>query len=522
MFQLHSVLGAVIRFTDHPYFERVWIWQEMCLAKKLVFAYETKLLSFEIFHWLFLRLYTAKSKIMDGRLRFAKPEADSKVESKREAALEGHIGVISKSVSPAILQCLRLSSMDIFLLLKEVRRQVLKQDGTITIVAKYALRDWARIFHATHPKDDVYGLLGLTRHRITVDYSSKTSIGEVFAQDIVIGLEDWRLEPGGLAELRFLRQVGLFITPPDTKPDELVPSWVIPYHFTRKDTAWFTPDQSYLSDSETLRNAASAKVSLENLELHAHGIEIGMVGMTLTDLLSVRLDIWTVVSVLCKSITLLTQNGKRRTYSNKPFRTFFQAASLQAISEVDPVFLPRSLLWLSGLRGGSSWLQFENGQIRFHNDDKHQWDSLSCSTDGGFVIWYAETFSSEDRNIAELEKLLYNPIPEPGELPISFFNDRIPQEHLLDLDSNIGASYLKRTLFTTKSGLIGTCPFGVKQGDVVVVLKGSTTPNLLRISEQTKDVKRWHNVGPCYLPDLIDFLENGDVLSGEAKKFILI
>ncbi|KAF7922516.1 uncharacterized protein EAE98_008042 [Botrytis deweyae] len=215
---------ALQEFMDLQYWERAWIYQELVLSKDLVFFHTSERTFLHVLKFValwagFLEMQTRPRKI------------DS---------------YLWKTI-------IDLSSFKPLVMIKQSRlliitkKTVTSQDRDLYL-ALLRLQDLISTeLKATDPKDHVYALQGLTGSNLIPDYSSNTSVADVYIEFCVEGVET--LRRSNLPFLYFLRGAGYANKAPEG-PE--LPSWVPNYPGCSTNGNAYQP--SYLVSSTEKRN----------------------------------------------------------------------------------------------------------------------------------------------------------------------------------------------------------------------------------------------------------------------------
>lgn len=507
-----SVWRSIMAFPEHPYFTRVWIWQEICLAREFTFIHGVESLNYTKVRAVQHCLDYLRMEIEVGKLTYVSAMQHSGVKQ----VLDGETRFVHRHVNSMVLANLRLTKQSCFAMLRDIRQEILHQDGGLDTRLKFGLSHKASNLQATNPKDFVYGLLGLTEHAITVEYDDRIPLGQVFAADASLFLTAWQTLPSMSHELLFLDIAGSYLVPPSDSMKELVPSWVPAYHLWNNRRS--VPRIRQSLGLKSLESSPGAEISLENQELRVSGTRVGRVRLVMSGPLNKTSQILRGTLLFSDLLIRAKHGGHFPVVSSKPMRTLFQAATLQNVWEDNPQFLRRSLAWLSYLTLDSDLIVRDN-RVMLSDLDGSLWKYFGFPTGEDFVQWYGANFSSLSTNIKALEEILSTRDPTDGPLGKFFFRIHIPREDALALDHDIGNTYPARMIFLTDNGLIGSGPYSMQEGDDVVVFKGAEAPNILRRTQVSNGDSKYENIGPSFLPELMNEKVEG---LQEMERFVLI
>jgi hypothetical protein len=512
--------GRVFTFSDHEYFNRVWIWQEICLAKHLIFVHELQALPWEVTRMIFGFLGEAHKKMTSGTLVYLPLISGSPM----SAEVQSFKIIIPSSTNPEIPEHIgsaRFSNLYFIADIKEERRD---SDDLppyeLGRIMRWVLRSQIPHLRASNPKDYIYGMLGLTREDIEVIYDESCSLGKLYAGDFASYLVDWnndRTLRGSVEELVLLRYSGLYMVPQDAIGDSTVaiPSWVPAYHFSTKQNRVFIPCQPSpsLNQMAELKVAEGAVIDIENLQLHVSGVEIdSIIGVEPT--FGDNVEDWTLSVVIFLSLNPEIPQTSQYTRAILAF----QASSLETSSySRDPLFVDKMLIWLQviGLLGD---LILNNGRL-VTNDIR--WRLFKCEDGTDFVRWFSNSLVSSGEVEPRLTMLLGDLTGEDGASYDSRMAiERVSRKAIIESDYSVEFGASGRGLFVTSKGLVGSGPRCAQNGDMVVFFKGSDRPSIIRkVEGKEGESDKWLHVGPCYLPQLA----SGEIEGlNEVKRFTLV
>ncbi|KAK1508643.1 hypothetical protein CTAM01_02429 [Colletotrichum tamarilloi] len=142
----------------------------------------------------------------------------------------------------------------------------------------WQLMSWNHTLSATDPKDNIYGLLGLTNLPLIPDYSPDVSVASVYVEYFAQNLAYWKRTGRG-KELELLPMAGLHMTMGATQPlvTPDLPTWVPNYpHAWIESNRLFEPIIGDADNGVFGSNVLDANISGER-HLLVSGIRIGKV-----------------------------------------------------------------------------------------------------------------------------------------------------------------------------------------------------------------------------------------------------
>ncbi|KAH8723038.1 hypothetical protein GQ44DRAFT_338174 [Phaeosphaeriaceae sp. PMI808] len=508
-----------ISFSEHQYFKRVWIWQEICLTRVLVFTHK-----FQSLTWLLLKALSKmfsdiRSDMENGFLGDIATVPALQV-SKDVRAPQIYISSTVNRRIPEFIGVRPVAVVEILTSITEIWHDTTELPDPKLKLNLWILRMQTVRFEATNRRDYIYGLLGLSQEPIEVVYDNRRSSGQLSAGEFASYLSDWKNDAemqNGLDELFLFQYSGLYAAPNDTLEELGMPTWVPAYQFIGSHTGSFLycEPPSHIDFTAKPKLAEGPFADVESLRLHISGVELGSVKLVEPDTRHIRPE-WGISAIIFFALGLQVQR-----YSPQYLLLlFFQATALSTSSyPQDPLFVNKVILWMMriGLMGD---LILEQGRLVTNG---RIWKEMGCENGTDFVRWFTSSFiPSGGGNVEEkLTTLLDDVADEKGEssLDETKLRMRLSTRAFIEVMTPEIRSHgsQRRGLFLTTSGLIGSGPRCIEQGDVVVFFKGDRQPHILRKVDDW-DGDTWLNVGPCFLPQLA----NGEIEgSHDVKRFTI-
>jgi hypothetical protein len=448
----NSSWDALWYFQNSEYFQRAWVRQEVCLAKNLIFIHGASAVNFSI-------VSTVCSGIdLAGKHLLA-------------TVTENYGDQSSKRISPAITDALMSWDADTILDLSSYKAQIARQDP-FTLRERWGISLMGTETIASNPKDYIYGFLGLNGLDITPDYTANTSLGQVYAQYITRWLVDSRAVtlqdtdnvqsfPDLNLELWFIRLGGLGLS----SEKYGVPSWAPAYHKLDPLKTYLIPREDACAKLPMLLTAEGP--NLQGLDLLASGIVLDKIASIMVDSVIDMMNDKRMIEFCADYL------GRSRTEDGtaRLLEPIFRASVLNSELQPDRTFLADVLAWLSCLvrREGVS----EDSQLKL----------LGLVDSGRFTEWLLQKFSSvREEEVSRLG----------GSLPM--------QSSAQHRKVQVPITLLGRQhrLVETTRGYLGHAPSCAKPGDVIVILKGSPLPSVLR-----KVDDYYLHVGCCWVYEYV-------------------
>lgn len=266
----HTMFDAMMEMMILPYWGRVWIIQEIVLARRVLFLSRGRTLPLRKIIQVYKYLQ-ALGKQCDYR------HCPDYIDQPSWALVTGTL----PSVMEPILRILGV---------KEARES---QDssgtegaGTVMNTApfnyKWDVMKWSSAYFATDPRDHVYGLLGLIEHDIKIDYSDTNTAAHVYCDFVERWLRDYpdeTLIPEGESypELWFLGQAGAGY---HIEAVVGLPTWVPDFANSSKvaegESIWMNPDACNADRDLTIAEMQRAKY-VRISSLHCAVIKVSMI-----------------------------------------------------------------------------------------------------------------------------------------------------------------------------------------------------------------------------------------------------
>lgn len=197
----NKVWSALELLCHLPYWQRVWIVQEIALAERLLFISPSTSASRETVGAVCTVLSLISGELNKGCL--SRPHFVSRSTWQALSLANGFKCKYSLIARVTMCRYTLIRRRTATVKLRQIMNTMLARIGSIC--------------GASHPKDHVYGTLGLSSLRIIPDYSSEKSVGDVYVEFVSAVMEGD--EESGLS---FLSQAGIGLFENDLK----LPSWV--------------------------------------------------------------------------------------------------------------------------------------------------------------------------------------------------------------------------------------------------------------------------------------------------------
>lgn len=441
------------------YWSRVWIFQELSLAKELMFFTSDTAIHVNVI----LQAEKALSVITNivQRPRIVWPEFVSE-------SVRAHM--CSQFWNWTALERL-LAGRDRAARVHETK------DAVIEEVTAWTLSFYGRRMLATNPKDHGYGLLALTRLNLTPDYSPSTTIGQVYG-DFVARLIDFHannrhpsIEPHELFFLEwagsglYKNNLGLPTWAPNF-PEESIHNLAGPSIDANADDDVFPEGTTIAFVQDLVLNVSGTKIdTIEHID-DAPGESSWYDGTMLA---------------FMKQIVLPTSRYP------KPLKTIVTMIRLQHDTSqlpLDHLFYALHFLEFMLLTAGSETLQhLHDLGISWDDFDNAFPKAFSDRADEAFHPWKRGFLTQDEARRAEFHA------------------------ELIDVVASDLTMLRKRwQFFLSLDGYLGFCPPKTLPTDEVYILKGCGTPVILRTVDNHCEF-----VGTCFMPDSIN---------AEAKTFL--
>ena len=484
-----SPLKHVADFFRHTYFRRLWILQEICLARELVLFHGEYWLPLEALEILFGAFYHIYERYRD-------PELARKF--------------IPQIASTVVLALIRSSRVEPLQMIHQIRNSLHDKAPDspspaeflqLDVFDRWTLYKYAMNLQATNPKDYIYGLRGLTGQPNDIIYDNdRLTLGRLYAEHVTNFMKDFHRNDAlkkDANELTMLSTAGLCMVPPSqTDNIELsVPSWAPALHFASQSPGTFRECiPASMQIKNILDTAPKTYVSLKSLELTASGIELGRIAFMDAEENTLKFI----------ASTLSRENEKGRSsslHSKGLIKVFFQAVTMgKRFNIADPLQADGMLTWLV-LHGLMDDLVWEKGRLKITGE---RWMLLGCRKGEDFKDWFDDNLSCGAGLENITEQLLANLVgPDGSPLNTSALKILLHGPLNISFEWSFRHGAYERGLFITDREMIGSCPLCAKEGDTVVFFKGGDRPFVIRMAEdQAEGDIKWLNVGPCFLPEL--------------------
>jgi Heterokaryon incompatibility protein (HET) len=446
---------SVWALVQSSYWSRVWIFQEVCLAKKLLLVHGKVSLDYASFTVVCVLLNLFKSLFAEHNI--AKPDF----------------------VSPGVWRIVYQKDLNCDHIIHQgLVRESVQLGRTLSAAQQWLFADFTSTLKATDHKDHIYGLLGVTSLKITPNYDKP--INEIYTEYISAWLHDRsQLDPGNSLifnmellskfknELFFLPYAGIgrFDNPYN------LPSWAPNY------PAVSTPEGTVISVGLADRgvfNDSDPSPFIKNQILHVSGVRCEKIGAITSDALT-RSNLFRILAgyiarrdYYMPQITLL-QAFYRILLLERNMKDGPQAV-FQALGFLRFILFPdsgdsrglRLKLVILGLEYGASFLDsfgtnFFPGRRLEGDGIEDAWTQLiECSqaVENGLGV------------VSSALKIL-------------------------------GHGY--RFFETQPAGFLGLGPKDMVGGDWVCILKGCPTPVLMREESRGFGRNGWRFVGSCFV-----------------------
>ncbi|KAF2679838.1 HET-domain-containing protein [Lentithecium fluviatile CBS 122367] len=461
--------------TSNPYWTRVWILQEIVLAREVVLVSGT-----EVLDWRALA-------------------------STREWLLEvqdrNNLGDRPEYISDPFW--LRLLYLDVKTVgqveygRKVYQAQTRYHDNTgnnpkrvLTLTGFLLTHQLCDRYRATDPKDYVYGYMGVTRLRLAPDYSAEKKVAAVYCDFVAHWFSECLDRPDeaqslSLCDLWFLSDAGVGYTFSQTCPD--LPSWApnfagLSIATSRNDSRrilWTSSKESYIfaDYNETPR--------LVGPSLHCAAILLGpfySIGPPISFcpdfLVDAQLAFWIRASVLQSPQYRSTRRHKLRAILDIIYRERWEA--IDGLDELQQLVTMFSLI--IGPRPDFEKIPKERLRTEL----------LTCM---------AEFCENSDE-----------PLDATNFLPRNVFRDKKERENATHHQWRAYEQSIGLRIAETRDGYLGLFPPHIAEDDVLCLLKGCSVPVVLR-----KIGSQYQHVGTCYVSGLVDGEVAELVRNGRAR-----
>jgi hypothetical protein len=427
-----------------PDWSRVWIFQEVVLARRLIYVCPSRRLGAQIFK--------VVAELMGKMRRVVVHNSMTRPDFLSQACW--------LAVSCPIINWGNINEIE------QIKHQVgvpdTKLDTPAKIVSAIQLSTRGGDYSATDPKDHIYGLIGLTHMDIIPDYRKEKSFIDVYCDYVAHCLEVYPVEAFlELDELFFLSSAGAGISVEGLE----LPSWVPNYPAEAKGNSSAIPglDGCFADAAVFDSNIRGQKAVVDGRSLYLIGLEVQRVSNCLTTGHSGRQEMLNFFIGFTSShetyitgippLQALFRVFKRNTKAGRQYTTLKEVIG----------FL--QYLFLGPKEFGPDFLSDISIQ-------------LGRKPEKSFDDWLLSSF------FPEIDFSTGRPRDTPGIallLALANIGDRT---YLGEVEQNIvtmqslqkcAASY-----FETEDGYLGLAPHGTLPGDIVGILKGYRAPVILR------------------------------------------
>jgi len=456
------------------YWRRVWIFQEVALAHRLLMmGPDHCTLDWMELELVCLRLENFRSSLKDISLGTIKPD------------------FVSHIVWHALTNSLDLSDFSRIFRARFFRdslgngrenansRTVDRLDSEGWVISAYA-----GDLLATDPKDHIYGLLGLTGIRITPDYSLSKNAADVYIEYVIGWLEATRGKRinENLYPLSFLANAGIAFRGNLTQ----LPTWVPDFarksqgsiESSTKVATGFADQQVFESDGDTYPYIMGTR------SLFVWGVELEPIALTSE---APEMETWNDGRMI-QFIRDFVSRHPKYVSGICPLEAFFRLGNRDVTSNIDKLVVLRALSFLR-------FLIVKNGRPM-----AERLEAL------GFVPGdFEEQFRSAFFPGADFRQLGF-------EGSLGYYMRQGLDGPIATVWDGAWMTYIKMHIswryVETPSGYLGIAPVGTKPGDILCVLSHCEVPVLLRKSPGTE---RYNLVGTSFIIGL---------MNGEAADFI--
>lgn len=451
--------SAVADLMRDPYWTRVWILQEVILARELVFISN----GLALVTWPILYSFQKGFGVLRKNIRKLSLPRPDYLSSSVWLALTTELAGVSNIEQPCFARSIYRN----------------RSEGPQTQNLSWVISSFASGRKATDPRDYIYGLLAVTEIPIVPNYSK--TVSDVYIEYTAAWVEacrDTRIERF-ITSLSFLSYAGVGIY----GFEEDFPSWTpnfpadgrLPIS-TRMETGH--ADRGVFGDDSSKLPFVVARTK----SLFAWGIEVDTVHFVAQDpvygLTTGKMD-------LLKSATTALAHGKRYKTVSGALNAFFRLLHEDQSRTVSRSTIIRDLSLLYHIARSSDKLEPQQQEVL---------RDLRLSTDPSeFEVQFREWFA-------------------PGADFRQFGFDRTLRDIMMEWPKGVVGESWKRIemqlirlitnwrLMSTTGGYLGLAPRGTAAGDRLCVLKGSNVPVLLRRT----DLGSYTVVGTAFVEGLMD------------------
>lgn len=430
-----------------PYWSRVWIFQEVVMARRLIYVCPSRRLGSQIFK-----------------------EVDKLMEKMRRVVVHNSMmrpNFLSLScwlaVSTPIINWGKIDEIE------QIKDQVgmlgTKLDTPAKIVLAIQLSTRGGDFNATDPKDHVYGLMGLTHMEIIPDYRKEKSFIDVYCDYVAHCLEIYPNETLlELDELFFLASAGVGISVGGVE----LPSWVPNYPAEAKDKYSSVPglDGCFADAGVFDSNIRGQKAFVDRRSLYLIGLEVQRVALVSNCLSKGQSDSQEMLDFFIS----FTSSHETYVTGIPPLQALFRVFKRNTKAG-------RQYTTLTEVIG---FLQYLALSLKEPGPDSllDVFTKLGWKPEKSFDDWLLGSF------FPEIDFSAGRPRDTPGNALLQALTDTRDGAYLGDVEQNLVTMVrLRRSAagyFETEDGYLGLAPHGTLPGDIVGVLKGYRAPVILR------------------------------------------
>ena len=458
----HDPWNSLRMFIAARYWSRVWIFQEIALARRALVVSGEKSLE-----WHKISYVNDWIGRVSGRLRARKAKKPVFLGSTAWIAL-----ATTDAISSNILDCMSDAST--------WKQMPLREQDKSRIQAWRFSVIGARL-HASDPKDHIYGLIGITGIRVASKSSGPTQLVDVYKNYVSAWLADWRngkcseSEDNELCELSFLAFSGS-----SWRHDNLdLPSWVPNYPAASGKGGRTIHDGN--ADLDVFTGSPTAPPVIES-GLKVTGVKLGSVvqvlDFQLLDPISIPNSFPTYISTAVFDFIrgFISKAPRSHSTGMSPlqmvFRLFYKSEYGIEVSPLSFAAVRAAFCFLGFLANSGSPLDQSTEESRRLKLDLL---GLRMDTASARISSFKAVFGPIRHSVAEeyidlkMKQLLWTGGMETEELVLEVLGE-------LHRSNNM-------TLVVVEGVYIGIGRPGVEVGDKVCVLKGARVPSVLREME---------------------------------------
>jgi hypothetical protein len=480
--------SALKTLCNLPYWSRIWILQELVLSARLYFICPSSHIDGE-------KLFDAAT-YLETFHRSVRNRFMSRPEHMSKAAW----GAISTEAI-GWTRAHNVSRLREHLRSNGIRSLQPPRDPTVA----YEIAVLADSLGCSNPKDKFYGLLAMTRLRLTPDYSASKSLGEVSADFVRAWLLCSSLAaPRAYPPLLFLMHAGLdqeFLGLPNDFPGNF-PSWAPRFQYGYITSPFDLVDgRDFRASKDIFRKSFGFPICFGDT-LRVQGLLFQLVTYV-HDLPEDAADSPRSPEMKFSLLRYMIHFLGRATPSPVDLpplvtfiRVFLRNAGTMSILDLDRAFEFLLVLVRSRIPHDEDWVEALTAE-----------ELMTMATEvlpgarpeQRFSDWLMENMWPDGREFSAAERKYFLNLEQGG---ISY-EGRLIQD--------MGKIFPYFTFFETEDGFLGLGPRASQAGDVVAVLAGSNVPAILRPVDDDETDTKYRHVGSCFIQGL---------MTGEAKQFI--